>query len=160
MALDTASSSRSLTASSRLSTPFLTRARNSATVAVTAAIVYAASSNAFISRFPVMIQTAAGSHITCHQRRMRQDGRASSKGRNGCTWMVALQTYHDRWTMPGSVIAIHVVRFSPCLQDFLRSWHASHYPHELTLSFCFLLLQSVFAHILGPCLPCAYPKAT
>src|SRR5215475_15530723 len=106
MALDTASSSRTLTASSRVSTPFLTRARNSATVAVTAAIVYAASSNAFISRFPVMIQTAAGSHITRHQRRTRQDGRAGSKGRDGCTWVVALQTYHDRWTMPGPVIAI------------------------------------------------------
>src|SRR5262245_7559570 len=84
MALDTASSSKTLTASSRVSTPFLTRARNSATVAVTAAIVYAASSNEFISRFPVMIQTAAGSHITRHQRRMRQDGRASSKGSDGC----------------------------------------------------------------------------
>src|SRR5262249_48189280 len=80
MALETASSSRTRTASSRVSTPFLTRARNSATVAVTAAIVYAASSNAVISRFPVMIQIAAGSHITLHQRRMRQGGRAGSKG--------------------------------------------------------------------------------
>src|SRR5262249_27505133 len=106
MALDTASSSRTLTASSRVSTPFLTRARNSATVAVTPAIVYAASSNAFNSDFPVMIQTGAGSHIARHRRRMRQDGRAGSKGRDGCTWMVALQTYYDRWTMPGPVIAI------------------------------------------------------
>src|SRR5215813_2271660 len=89
MALDTASSSRTLTASSRVSTPFLTRARNSATVAVTAAIVYAASSNAFISCFLVMIQAAARPHITRHQDRMRQDGRARSKGvpwlRSGCT---------------------------------------------------------------------------
>src|SRR6266700_6786057 len=75
MALDTASSRRTLTASSRVSTPFLTRARNSATVAVTAAIVYAASSNAFISCFLVVIQTAARSHITCRGR-MRQDGSA------------------------------------------------------------------------------------
>src|SRR5262245_51463405 len=104
MALETASSSRTRTASSRGSTPFVTRARNSATVAVTAAIVYAASSNAFISRFPAMIQIAAGSHITRHQRRMRQDGRAGSKGCDGCTWMVALQTYHDRRTVPESVI--------------------------------------------------------
>src|SRR5215813_8673675 len=96
MALDTASSSRTLTASPRVSTPFLTRARNSATVAVTAAIVYAASSNAFISRFPVMIQTATGFHITRHQGRMRQDGRAGSKGSDGCAsgWL------HFRGTTP------------------------------------------------------------
>ena len=106
MALDTASSRRTLTASSRVRTPFLTRARNSATVAVSAAMVYAASSNAFMSRFLVMVQTAA--RISHHlPRSTRQDASARSKAvrRRGGDWLHLETTTTEGWC-PRSVIAI------------------------------------------------------
>src|SRR5262245_53460955 len=89
IALFTASSSMTLTASSRAGTANLTRDRSSESEAVTAAIGYAATSHAFIACFLVMIPIAARHHITRHQGRMRQDGRARSKEvrwlRSGCT---------------------------------------------------------------------------